>query len=66
MVRVLAARLRLMGKGCGSAWGRANSGRGRAAACREVVMWREGKEQPQMATAALAPANRMLSPAVLP
>lgn len=29
-------------------------------------MWQEGKEQPQMATAALALANRALSPAVLP
>lgn len=51
--------------GCSSTCGRANSGPGDAAACREMVMWQEGKEHPQMATAALALANRALSPAVL-
>lgn len=29
-------------------------------------MWQEGKEQLRTATAAFAPANRALSPAVLP
>lgn len=66
MVQVPAVPLQLSGKGCGRASGRANGGRGRDAARREVVMWQEDEKQPQMATAGLAPAKRKLSPAVLP
>lgn len=51
--------------GCSSTCGRANSGPGSATACREMVTWWEDKEHPGMVTAALAPAKRALSPAVL-
>lgn len=69
MVQVPAARLRLsVGEGLRqhTERGRANGGRSCAAACREVVMWQEGKEQLRTATAAFAPASRALGPAVLP
>lgn len=51
--------------GCSSTCGRANSGPGGAAACREMVTWQEVKEHPRMASAAVALANRAVSPAML-